>query len=153
MASITFSVRDWSDEYGRVEFPLADQGGTETIADIDTNLLSEFRTAVEGVSLGQIAREAVRILEGGDDSRPTSSLAQREFGLRVFYETNVSGEKRNLTVPCVDIAALDVAGGSDLVNLEDAGPMAALVTAIEDHLEVAGESVTVTRAQIVGRNS
>lgn len=152
-SAISFSIRDWSDEYGRVQFPMADQAGTETVANLDTNQLATFRSAVQGVSLGTVARESVRILEGGNDTRPASALAQREFGLRVFFELNTSGEKRNLTIPAIDIASLTVDGGSDLVELADAGPMAALVSAIETYVSINGESVTVTRALVVGRNS
>lgn len=154
MAAITFSIRDWSDEYGRVQFPFAEPGGIETVADLEANQLATLKSAVEGVSLGQVAREAIRIAEDGAlDTRPASALAQREFGLRVFFELNTSGEKRNLTIPAVDIAALTVAGGSDLVELADAGVMAALVSAIETYVNINGETVTVTRAMIVGRNS
>lgn len=153
MTAVSFSVRDWSDEYGRVEFPIADQAGTQTVADIDTTILANLRTAVDGVTLGNIARESVRLLEGGNDARPASALAQREFGLRVFYHLNTSGEKRNLTIPAVDIAALTIAGGGDIVELADGGPMAALVTEIESLVVVGGEAVTVDRAVIVGRNS
>lgn len=151
-SAVAFSIRDWSDEYSSVAFPMADQAGTETVANLDTNQLATLRDAVNGVSLGEIAREKVIILQGGNDARPASALAQREFGLRVFMETP-SGEKRNLTIGAVDIASLTVDGGSDLVELADAGPMAALVSAIETYVEYAGEGVTVTHAQIVGRNS
>lgn len=151
-SAVAFSIRDWSDEYSSVVFPMATQAGVETVANLDTNQLDTIRSAVQGVSLGTVAREKVIILQGGNDARPGSALAQREHALRVFMETP-SGEKRNLTIAAVDIASLTVDGGSDLVELADAGAMAALVSAIETYVEYGGESVTVTKAQIVGRNS
>lgn len=153
MPTVQFSIRDWSDEYSSVAFPIAEPLGTTTYADHEVGPLATFRTAVAGVTLGTIAREWERVYEGGNDQRPASPLAQREFGLRVFYELDTSGEKRNLTIGAVDIAALTVDGGSDLVELADGGPMAALVSAMESEMEVNGETITVTKAQIVGRNS
>lgn len=153
MPTVQFSIRDWSDEYSSVAFPIAEPIGTTTYADHEAGPLATFRSAVDGVTLGTIAREWERVYEGGNDQRPASALAQREFGLRVFYELDTSGEKRNLTIGAVDIAALQVDGGSDLVELADGGPMAALVSAMEAEMEVNGETITVTRAQIVGRNS
>lgn len=151
MAYLTFSVRDFSDEYGRVQFPITDAAPADTGAEI-AGWVTDMAAAIAGVSLGNVARQSVVLYEGGTDERPASALAQREFGLRVFYQTDTSFEKRNLTIPAVDIAALTIAGGSDLADIT-AGALATLVAEMESQMEVGGETITVTHAQIVGRNS
>lgn len=150
---IYFGVRDYSDEYGQLTFEIADQGGATTVADIDTVLLAGLRSAVDDVTLGNIARESVTILSGGNDANPGNVLAQRELGIRVFMQNDVSQDKFNVTIPCADLASLTIEQGGDIVTLADGGPMAALVTAIETHARKDGETVTVTKALVVGRNS
>lgn len=154
MPHVSFSVRDWSDEYGRALFPIAAPPDLTTFGDVETSTLADLAAAVAAVSLGEIARQAVTALDdGGNDVRPASALAQRELGLRIFFHSDGSLEKRNITIPCVDIAVLTIEGGTDLVTLQDAGPMAQMVAAIETYVNFDGSSVTVDRAVIVGRNS
>jgi hypothetical protein len=72
----------------------------------------------------------------------------------MFYQTTGSPVRRGtLTLPAPDLDVLTVPGGTDEVTLEDGSVMAALVTALETHMEVAGQSVTITKAVLVGRNS
>lgn len=153
MARVNISVRDFSDEYGRVTFELAEELGTATVSDIDTNKLTPLSSAVAGVSLGAVARESYTMLEGGNDQRPASQFAQRELGLRIFYHGTTSGEKRNITIPAPDLAALSFPAGGDLADIT-AAPLSTLVAEIEANVVINGsEAVVVDRAVVVGRNS
>lgn len=160
MAQYSYSIRDFSDEYGRVtisvEEPSEAELDWETVINANEGT---FRTALNGVILGNVARHHVLVSEElVDDSRPASALAQREFAMRVFVSGVTTSEKRNFTIPTVDIGSLTITPGTDLVELADGGPMAALVTAIEsvyfiNYPDGSDEQVTVDRAVIVGRNS
>lgn len=153
MARLFVSIRDWSDEYGQMNLRLQEPADLTTVGDFD-DTQAALLASIGGVSLGNIAKAYSVVREEGNDSRPASALAQREFGLRVFYEDVVTGDKGNFTVPAVDIAVLTIEGGGDKVTLQDAGPMAALVTDVENLVRSkAGNAITVTGAFIVGRNS
>lgn len=155
MANYFYAIRDNSDEIGRLTIPVEEP--TEAELDWETIINANegnFRTALDGVILGNIAAHHVLVSnESPNDVRPASQWAQREFAMRVFLVGNTSGEKRNITVPTVDLDALDVQDGSDLVNLADAGVMAAFVAQLEAVYLVDDEAYTVERAVIVGRNS
>jgi hypothetical protein len=87
-----------------------------------------------------------------DASSPSSPYANREAGARVFYHNDTSNEKGRVTIPGPDLANVDIQAGSDLFDLTDT-EMASLVTWLEANAEYDGESITVDRAVLVGRNS
>lgn len=157
MAYVTFSVRDYSDEYGKFRCFVAEPAGGDLISTHETKQTA-LQTAIGNVILGNIAKTTLVINELGTDERPASALAQREFGLRVFFVSDTSAQSGHITIPTIDIASLTVVPGTDLVTLDDGDVMAALVAAMEAAMVYRfangdEETITVTEAVIVGRNS
>lgn len=156
MAKYVYTFRDYSDELSTLELNVTEP--TEVGMNWETVVNTEeaiVRAALQGVSLGNIAKHHVRLSEEApNDARPASAWAQRENGLRVFYQDATTGDKYHFTVPAPDLASLTFVEGSDQIVLADGDIMAALVSAIETYVESpAGNAVTVTSAWAVGRNS
>lgn len=164
MAYISFSMRDKNGELGNVRLPVAEPtaiDGAGSIAiewdDVDGG---ELKDAIEGVTLGVLARGYFAHGEFTDDpAYPASNFAQREWGLRVFMTGDEDGRTFTITLPTVDAAALTIVPGEDDVLLADAGAMAELVLEFEDALRYpsngasAEQTITVTKARLIGRNS
>lgn len=150
-----FTYRDHSAEVSNVGlfFDNIDAGGANFDAVVASIVAVEAELTT--VSLCDEAGYGYRDLIGADAGTiPASNLAQRESGLRVFLIDDTSGAKSHFTVPSPDLANLTIPAGTDQVTLADGGIMADLVTAIEAECQsVDGNSVTVNRAVIVGRNN
>lgn len=150
-----FGWRDHSNELSQVQlyFDVVAAGGANFDATIAS--MTAVFDEIETVSLCDSAGYGMRQGIVADPSTtPASNLAQRESGLRVFLTDDSNGLKSHFTVPGPDLANLTIPAGGDLVTLADASIMADLVTALEANLEsVDGNSVTVTKAVIVGRNN
>jgi len=150
-----FGWRDHSNELSQVQLYFDDiaAGG----ANYDTTVASIVAVfdEIEIVSLCDAAGYGLRQQKVDDPSTiPASNLAQRESGMRVFLVDDSNGKKSHFVIPGPDLANLTIPAGGDLVTLADASIMAALVTALEANLEsVDGNTVTVTRAVIIGRNN
>lgn len=150
-----FGRRDHSNELSQIQlhFDNIDAGGANfnTVVASITSVYDEIDT----VSLCDNAGYGFRDVIVADPSTiPASQLAQRESGLRVFMTDDTNGKKSHFTLPGPDLANLTIPAGGDLVTLADASIMADLVTAIEaDCQSEDGNSLTVTRAVIVGRNN
>ena len=149
------TYRDHSDEIGKLElhFDNMDAGGANYDAVVASIVAVE--AAVDTISLCDQAGYGYRDTIGGDaGTTPASNLAQRESGLRVFLVDDSNAKKSHFTIPGPDLANLTIPAGTDIVTLADAGIMAALVTAIEANCQsVDGNSVTVWKAVVVGRNN
>lgn len=159
MARYSYTFMDFSRELSTVVIPVEEPSEVslnwETIINANE---AGMRSAIEGVTLASLQRHSVTVSEEDiSDPKPTNQYAQRESGLRVFYHGVTSGEKRNLTIPAPDLTALTLQDNSDLVELEDGGAMAALVTELEANLQIqygaSTEQIEVDRALIVGRNN
>jgi len=115
----------------------------------------DFKTALDAIHIGVQAKETVLIYNTVLSSAvPASVWANRELKLLVTYEGDTLGEKFRISVPCPDLDNLTLLA-NDKVDIADGGIMAAFVTAFEaiarsPHDE--SETVTVTGAEIVGRN-
>jgi len=150
-----FGWRDHSNELSQVQLYFDDiaAGG----ANYDTTVASIVAVfdEIETVSLCDAAGYGLRQQKVDDPSTiPASNLAQRESGMRVFLVDDSNGKKSHFVIPGPDLANLTIPAGGDLVTLADASIMADLVTALEANLEsVDGNTVTVTRAVIIGRNN
>ena len=150
-----FGFRDHSNELSQVQLWFDDvaAGG----ANYDTTLASMLAVhdEIETVSLCDIAGYGLRQQILADASTiPASNAAQRESGMRVFLVDDTNGKKSHFVLPAPDLTNLTIPAGGDLVTLADASIMADLVTALEANLEsVDGNTVTVTRAVIIGRNN
>lgn len=115
----------------------------------------DFKTALAAIIIGVQAKETVLIYNTVlSDAVPVSVWANRELKLRVSYTGDSLGEKFEVSIPCPNLEALTLLA-NDKVLLEDGDVMEAWVTAYEaiarsPHNDA--ETVTVTGAEIVGRN-
>lgn len=150
-----FGLRDHSNELSQVAlfFDNIDAGGAnfDTVIASITSVYDELQTVSLCDNQGYGFRDQI---VDDPSTIPASNLAQRESGLRVFMADDSNGKKSHFTLPGPDLANLTIPAGGDKVTLADASIMADLVTAIEaDCQSVDGNSLTVTRAVIVGRNN
>lgn len=155
-------------------FTLLDNSGEKTVTRIYNGditavsiagFLTQFgnlRNAIDAITLGTLHKEAWT----GDDTvlsqvLPESPWAQRELKLMVTYQGDTSNKLYQIEIGTVDLEALTIVPGSDLVVLDDddgeegPGPMAEFVEAFEALARTpdsSEETVTVIRARIVGRN-
>lgn len=156
MARLFYSLRDNSDEYSTIILPIGEPADITTVGDADDGL-DALATTIAAVSLANLAKQSMTIQEEEPaNSNPGNALAQRELGLRIFYQGDSSGKRYHFTIAAPDLASLTFVAGSDLVDITVA-PMAALVTDIENWVKPAygagTEAVTVLRALVVGRPS
>lgn len=155
MAYVSLTIRDYSDELSNIRIPIDEVDPlVDDIVELDDEL-TDLAAAINAVTLGNIARQSLTVFETApNDARPASPWAQRETGLRIYYQTTGDPvRKGTVTVPAPNLDALTIPGGTDEVTLADSGAMAALVSALETHMEVDGQAVTITKAVVVGRNS
>jgi len=151
-SQVNFSVRDFSDEYSNVQFNIPDVDEVNWVQ-TNTDILA-IRTALAALTIGNIAREQlVGWSQAVNDTRPSDPYAQRETGLRLFYQDDVSQKKYHITIPAPDLS-LVAQGGSDDVDLTGITVVNTLVTALEGFMKSPeGNDVTFYRGTIVGRRS
>lgn len=149
------TIRDRSRELSRVKV----YNGAITAASLP-GFLTEYgalKTALAGITLGVVAKDQwVGDATDLDDSVPTDPFAQREIGLRVHYVGNTNNKSYFITVAAPKLASLTYIGNTDEVLLADGSIMAAFVTAFETIARSPDddtETVTVTKAEVVGRNN
>jgi hypothetical protein len=88
----------------------------------------------------------------GSEALPAIATAQREVGIRVFYQDDTTGKKYHLTIPGPQVEDYPDAGSDD-IDLASTD-MAAFVTLFESNaLSEAGNAVTVYGARLVGRRN
>jgi hypothetical protein len=146
------SYADYSGERSSVSFWLAEM----TAATHDAVVASQtaINAALEDVSRGQqreqtLVHSKVRI----SNMNASDTEADREAKLLVVYEDNTTKDIFTAEIPCVDKSALTRVVDTDFVVLNDAGAMAALVTALETHaISRNGNAISVIRGILVGRN-
>lgn len=152
MGILTATFRDNSDELSRVTVRVDDLTGPD-VWTVITGLAGDLETHLEGISIATL-KSIVYSQDGveEEDVRPTSLLAQRESGLRFFYQDTVNGDKGNLTIAAPDLASLKTPG-TDEADLAQA-PIANLVTWLEANaLSKGGNAITINSAVFVGRNN
>jgi hypothetical protein len=123
--------------------------------DAQIGLVGTYRTALEGIVLGEMFAQSINIRTEYNPTLPTSGFAQRELKLLVRYQSDVSGKIYTIEVPTPDLANLTYLGESDFIDLADAGIMATWVSAFEGYAkapDVPTEAVTVLSAEVIGRN-
>lgn len=92
------------------------------------------------------------VAASGSESLPAVATAQREVGMRIFYQDDVTGKKYHLTIPGPQVADYPDAG-SDEIDLADTD-LASFVSSFETNAESeAGNAVTVYAARLVGRRN
>lgn len=157
MSLLTFVVRDYSDEYSAVTFPLPDiaNDGSNWGSVVDDGVTDNYgglQTALAALTKGNIAHGTFTAFKRfHNDSRPASKFAQRELGLRLYYQDTVNFKKYHLTIPAPDMDIIDVNGDDvDLTN----SIVAAVVTWMQTNMEsIDGNPVDIYKGRIVGRRS
>lgn len=154
MATASWSYRDRSGEISTVQLTIADvaAGG----ANFDT-VMSDLAALGAAILASTECVQAKEMFNQAVDTKsqlvPTDVLAQRESGLRIFYQDDTTGEAYHITIPGPDWDSVDLLPNTDLADLTDE-PLATLVAAIEsDALSPVGNAVTVLRAVQVGRHN
>lgn len=162
----SFTLMDYNREKASVGF------NTAAITAVSiAGTLTQFgalRAAIEGITLGVVAAEALYVNRTKlSNVPPASVLAQRESKWLVVYEdtTEFFDDPVN-SIPNagyrgifnVEIPTADLAGVTMVTNTDDAditvGPMATFVTAFEALVKSPyGGDVNVTRVIHVGRNT
>jgi hypothetical protein len=150
-AHIRFTIRDHSDEYSTVSFPIGTVSeinwiAIETAADL-------LQTALAAATTGKIAKRSMLAYSRHiDDTRPVNPYAQREIGLRLFYLDTVNGKKYHLTIPAPDLVVMGQ-GGTDEIDLTGslADPIVAAMQGLMQSVD--GNPVQVYRGLIVGRRN
>jgi hypothetical protein len=155
MADAIYTLRDRSDEYSAVSFPIAEPAGDGSDYAASLASLAAIQAAIGALSLCTIARKAIRVQQSTvDDTRPTSAYAQRELGLRLFWqETGGNFVKGYLTIAGPDLALIETPG-SDEVDLVGVTAVNTLVAALEAFMQSPnGEGVEFYKGVIVGRRN
>lgn len=139
---LKFTLRDNSAETGRVEI----HTGNVTAASLPGLLteVGELRTAIEGITIGVMAAEALSVFETKLSAASAASpLAQKGVKWTVGYSDNQpffdppvnaipnAGYNKifTQTIPTADLTLLP--DGQEDLNLEDGGPVEAFVDAFE----------------------
>ncbi len=151
MSSVSFTIRDRSDEYSAVKFPIPPVDETNWVA--THARIATLQAALLAATTGNLATRSLQAYrEHVDDTNPANPYAQRELGLRLYYLDTVNGKKYHLTIPSPDLLLMGQ-GGTDLIDLT--GSVAdPIIAAMEDMMESPdGNPVQVYRGRIVGRRN
>lgn len=151
-SQVTFVIRDRSNEYSNFSFSIPP---VDEVNWIETNTrVAAIQAAVAALTTGTIAKRIISLEEIIDDTQPINPYAQRELGLRMFYqETGGKYKKHHVTIPCPDLLVVDVTD-KDKVDVENVTVVNALATAIEAAaVSPAGENIEFYRAKLVGRRN
>lgn len=130
-------------------------GATLTSANFvaQTGFASALFSAVLDITLGSQAATKVLAVSTQSAVENTNPLAQRENKWLVRYH-DVNGTKFTVEIPTADLSLLDT--GSEFLNLEDGGPIAAFVTAFTNYAQSPDDptlDVAVDSIQFVGRRN
>lgn len=152
MSKVVFSMMDHEEE----KSPATIYAGDITAVSLP-GFLTQFgalRTAIEGITIGVVAKEQWI----GDETvlsstPPTNGFAQRETKWLVRYRGDTTEEVYRMEIGTADLALLP--DGDEFLDIT-AGAGLAFVTAFEAIArtpEDSAETVTVISVQHVGRNS
>lgn len=152
-SQFSLSLLDYSGEKSVVQWSAAEITG---VAFDVSNWKSEqdaIADAVEALTDCTRGKEQFSSnVDSGSETLPAIATAQREVGLRVFYQDDVTGKKYHLTIPGPQVEDYPDAG-SDEIDIST-GDIAAFVTAFElNALSEAGNAITVYAARLVGRRN
>lgn len=151
-SQVNFTVRDFSDELSGVQFNISDVDETNWIA--TQAQIAAVQAALAALTIGTIARRAV-VAENVpvNDVRPVNPFAQREIGLRLFYQDTNSQKRYHLTIPAPDLVLVG-SSGTDDVDLSGVSVVNTIVNALETFMRSPeGGPVNFYRGTIVGRRS
>jgi hypothetical protein len=153
MSEVQFTIRDRTNEYSSFRIGIPDVDDTTWIA-TDT-AIATIQAAVAAITTGSLAkRTLVAYTQVVDDTRPANPYAQRELGVRMFYQETVAPFKKfHLTIACPDLTVIDV-NDDDTIDVENVTVMNALAQAIEAvAVSPNGNPIEFYRAKLVGRKN
>jgi len=109
--------------------------------------------AIDDLTIGELTKQSMSLVILDTPAIPTSPYAQRELKWLVSYVGDSSGKIFQVEIAAPDITD-NVVGNSDIADLASTD-WAAFVTAFESYVrspDNGTETVTVLKAQVVGRN-
>lgn len=152
-ANISISYTDYSNEKSSANWHTSEPVGAAFDVEAWEAQQESIATAIDAITLGTRGAHNISYrLTSGSKAIPTNKAAQRESGLRVFFEDDSTGDVYSIVLPCPDFDLL-AQSGTDNVDLSIT-EMAAFVTAFEaGALSKALNSVTVLSAKLIGRRA
>lgn len=146
---------DYSGETSRVDVPvtLVTAGNfAATAGQLDVATPTSLAAIIAAVSLcTPIQSDLMAVKNVYTSTAPASQFAQRELGLLIEYQDNVTTGKYRITIPGPDWATIGLQG-TDLVNT-DAADWVTLRTALQTvAVSPLGNAITVLSGRLVGRN-
>lgn len=152
MAKASWTFEDYSGEKSTVELSIPEPAADGSDWSAIRTSVQDLQDKIEALTLCDESSEHIRVNESLEVATVTDPNAQRESGMRVFYQDNVTKKKFHFTIPGPDMTIVAQAG-TDVVDLT-VTEVAALVTELEaSAVSPDGNSLTVTGARLVGRNS
>jgi len=152
VVTIQSIVQKETSHFGWLNLTLTPANIGQYVTDFDT-----FTTALDAIIRGVIKQEVIKyqdVFVSG--ALPASQDARRELKMLIRYLGAINEETATMEIATPDLSVLTLEGGdANFVVLADAGVMATFVTAFEAIVKFPGaptETVTITSAQIVGRN-
>jgi len=154
MADVVFKIRDFSDEYSTVRIPIADFAADGSDYQARMTQVGSLQAAIAAVTAGTIAPRTVPAERGiVNDTRPASPFAQRELKWLIQYQDDVSGKHYTLSIPAPALELMSD-GGDDVADIVGITAWSTLVTWLEANMtSPEGNSITVNRVSVVGRNT
>lgn len=151
-ALLSVTYNDYGAEASNVKLNMA----TITAANFDQTLLdaASLYDAIAGVTLGiRVKHTLGNVYQILPTKYPAADdAAQRELKWKVNCLDATAMKPVWFTLPCADTSKLDP-NNRGFANIGDAGPVDALVSAIESLvLSADGNSLTVESIELVGRN-
>lgn len=152
-AKVSLRYKDYSGEKSSASWNAQEPSGAAFDITAWLALQTTIASAIDAITLGVRGPHTISWKEtSGSESFPADASAQRESGVRVFYQDDVNKETYHMTLPCPDHDLL-AETGSDNVDLTIT-EMATFVTAFEaGALSPDLNAVTVYAAKIVGRRN
>jgi hypothetical protein len=154
MAKLAVTIRDYSNEYSSFALPVQEPADGAAFITLRDTEVPNLITAVQAITVGNVAKHHLILNETEvNDIAVTDKWAQREIGLRLFYEDTVNGRKGYVTIAAPDLDVVADAN-SDQVDLTGITAVNTLVTWMEANmLSRDGNAVQFYKGFIVGRRN
>jgi len=153
MSKASIRWKDYSDEYSSTAFEVATPSGGAYDIDALEASIDAVVDAMEAVTFCSRGKEQYSVVSAlGTETRPADEEAQRELGLRIFYQDDVTLKKYHVTVPGPRLSLM-ASAGFDVVDWSGA-EMVTLESAFEANvLSPVGNAVSIITGTIVGRRN
>jgi hypothetical protein len=153
MALATIQYLDYSGERSSVSFNVEDPTGAAYDWDALVATVDGIGDLIDAICLCTRGNDSLRsVVQVGSVAIPADEEAQRELGLRIFYQDTTTQKKYHFTIPGPALALM-VQPGFDQVDWQGA-EMAALEAGLEsDMLSPDGNAIQLINGFIVGRRN